>query len=46
MPAQPYLREICRSANIIGALTTTEREAIPALPDLAEVEGFLTRTEA
>lgn len=36
------LREVCRFANIVGALTTTERGAIPALPDLARVKGFLT----
>jgi fructokinase len=40
------LREVCRFANIVGALTTTERGAIPALPDLARVEVFLTRTKA
>jgi fructokinase len=43
---EPRLREVCRFANITGALTTTERGAIPALPDLARVEGFLSRTEA
>ncbi len=39
---EPRLREVCRFANIVGALTTTERGAIPALPDLARVKGFLT----
>lgn len=42
---EPRLREICRFANIVGALTTTERGAIPALPDLARVESFFTRTD-
>ena len=35
------LREICRYANAVGALTTTQRGAIPALPTAAEVESFL-----
>ena len=35
------LRELCRFANANGALTTTQRGAIPALPTLAQVEAFL-----
>ncbi len=36
------LRRIVRRANAVGALTTTRRGAIPALPKRAEVEAFLT----
>jgi fructokinase len=39
---EPRLHSICRRANAVGALTTTERGAIPALPDLATLEVFLT----
>ncbi|BDG01635.1 PfkB family carbohydrate kinase [Anaeromyxobacter oryzae] len=35
------LREACRFANAVGALTTTERGAIPALPTLPRVEALL-----
>lgn len=35
------LQAICRLANAIGALTTTERGAIPALPMLDKVYQFL-----
>lgn len=35
------LREICRFACAVGALATTERGAIPALPERATVEAFL-----
>lgn len=35
------LREMCRFANAVGALTTTKRGAIPALPTAAEVQQFL-----
>jgi fructokinase len=35
------VRSICRMANAVGALTTTERGAIPALPSRARVERFL-----
>jgi fructokinase len=35
------LRAICRFACAVGALTTTERGAIPALPTRATVERFL-----
>jgi fructokinase len=35
------LRDIARYANAVGALTTTQRGAIPALPTTAQVEAFL-----
>ncbi len=35
------LRHVCRYANAVGALTTTRRGAIPALPTAARVEAFL-----
>jgi len=35
------VRSICRAANAVGALTTTERGAIPALPTLERVRRFL-----
>jgi len=37
------LREICRYGNAVGALTTTERGAIPALPPAERVDEFLRR---
>lgn len=37
------LGQVCRFGNAVGALTTTRRGAIPALPARAEVEQFLTR---
>jgi fructokinase len=37
------LRAICRYANAVGALTTTQRGAIPALPTAEEVETFLSK---
>ena len=42
-PDEPRLREICRYANAVGALTTTQRGAIPALPTAAQVNEFLKR---
>lgn len=36
-----HLPEIVRFANAVGALTTTERGAIPALPTRAAVERFI-----
>jgi sugar/nucleoside kinase (ribokinase family) len=36
------LRRIVRRANAVGALATTRRGAIPALPRRAEVDAFLT----
>jgi fructokinase len=38
---QQRLREICRFACAVGALTTTERGAIPALPAHERVRQFL-----
>ncbi len=35
------LRDICRYANAVGALTTTQRGAIPALPTAGQTEAFL-----
>lgn len=35
------LRELCRFANAVGALTTTAPGAIPALPALRQVQQFL-----
>jgi fructokinase len=32
---------ICRRANAMGAITTTRRGAIPALPDRVELQAFL-----
>lgn len=40
------LRQVCRFANAVGALTTTRRGAIPALPDLAVVTEFLETADA
>lgn len=39
--SETELQSICRFANAVGALTTTQRGAIPALPTLAQVETFL-----
>ena len=35
------LTSLCRFANAVGALTTTERGAIPALPDFESVQRFI-----
>lgn len=35
------LKNICRYANAVGALTTTQRGAIPALPTIAQVTEFI-----
>jgi fructokinase len=37
------LKEICRIANAIGAITTMQRGAIPALPNQSQVNRFLKR---
>ncbi|MFO7641524.1 MAG: PfkB family carbohydrate kinase [Candidatus Competibacteraceae bacterium] len=37
------LRELCRFANAVGALATTARGAIPALPDRERVRDFLNQ---
>jgi len=36
-----HMNEILRFANAVGALATTKRGAIPALPTRAAVESFL-----
>ncbi len=36
------LRSVCHYANAVGALTTTQRGAIPALPTSKQVLAFLT----
>jgi len=36
------LQSICRYANAVGALTTTRRGAIPALPTASQVDKFLS----
>lgn len=38
------LRELCRFANAVGALATTQRGAIPALPDREQVLRFLRQS--
>ena len=38
---EAQVRAICRMANAVGALTTTARGAIPALPTRTRVERFL-----
>lgn len=40
---EDMLEEICRYANAVGALTTCERGAIPALPSAEKVVQFLER---
>ena len=40
------LVERCRFANVVGAITTTGRGAIPALPSRAQVEAILGRSSA
>ena len=37
------LRELCRFANAVGALATTQRGAIPALPERQRVLHFLSQ---
>jgi fructokinase len=38
---EALLRELCRYANAVGALTTAQRGAIPALPTAEQVTQFL-----
>lgn len=40
-----HLEGICHQANAVGALTTTQRGAIPALPTLNELNAFLESQE-
>lgn len=40
------LRAIIRRANAVGALTTTQAGAIPALPTQAKVDAFLSKDKA
>jgi fructokinase len=46
LPDQEALVAICRLANVVGALATTERGAIPALPTRAAVERHLADASA
>lgn len=39
------LKKACRFANAVGALTTTQRGAIPALPTKHQVDAFLESNE-
>ena len=43
---QADLRKVCRFANAVGALTTTQRGAISALPSKRQVEAFLDLEDA
>ena len=42
-PGKAALEACCRVANAVGALATTKRGAIPALPTREQVEAFLQR---
>ena len=41
----PRLQRLCRFANAVGALTTLQRGAIPALPNRTTVDEFLDGVE-
>lgn len=43
---EAILKEVCRFANAVGALTTTARGAIPALPTRQQVDEFLSKGPA
>lgn len=43
---EPMMRDVCRFANAVGALTTTARGAIPSLPTRLQVEEFLKTQES
>jgi fructokinase len=45
-PDDDALAGICRFANAVGAITTTERGAIPSLPTRAAVEARLAAAES
>ncbi len=38
---EPMMRDVCLYANAVGALTTTQLGAIPALPTAEEIHAFL-----
>lgn len=38
---EPQVRALCRYANAVGALTTTQRGALPARPTADQVAAFL-----
>lgn len=38
---EPKLRQVLKYANVCGAITTTKKGAIPALPSEAEIFKFL-----
>lgn len=40
------LRQVCLLANAVGALTTTQRGAIPALPTRTQVDAFIKSAAA
>ena len=42
---QSRVQDAVRFANAIGALVTTRKGAIPAMPNLSEVEGLLRDLE-
>ncbi len=41
LSSEAELYEVCRYANAVGAITTTQRGAIPALPTARQVDEFL-----
>lgn len=43
---EAMLKDVCRFANAVGALTTTARGAIPSLPTRQHVEEFLETHES
>lgn len=43
-PSREEMSELLRFANAVGALTTTKKGAIPALPSLKDVHQFLIRS--
>lgn len=42
---QNLLKSVCQFANAVGALTTTQRGAIPALPTLNQIQKFLVHMD-
>jgi fructokinase len=45
LTVQNLLKSVCQFANAVGALTTTQRGAIPALPTLDQVNTFLDQSD-